>query len=63
MVNYRNRNAGLTWRDIGTKLGVNHTVVSRLVLKQHGLSGQVKEIPRSAGDAYERQVPVMIEHL
>ena len=32
-----------------------HTVVSRLVLKQHGLSGQVKGRPWLAGDAYERQ--------
>ena len=40
------RNAGLSCRDIGTRLWVNHTVVSRLVLK-HGLTGQVKDRPRS----------------
>ena len=40
------KNAGLSCRDIGTRLGVNHTVISRLVQK-HGLTGQVKDRPRS----------------
>ena len=40
------KNAGLSCRDIGTRLGVTHTVISRLVQK-HGLTGQAKDRPRS----------------
>lgn len=54
------KNDGLSCHNLRTRLGVNHTVISRFVQK-HGVTCQVKDRPRSGRP--RETIQGMIEHL